>query len=55
MVVGKDAYSINQTNGHLTINNVEAKHGGDYRVQTTFQGNYLFGTFKLNVGGKCLG
>ena len=55
MMIGQDSYSINTTNGHLTINNVEAKHGGDYKVQTTFHGNYLSATFKLNVGGKFLG
>ena len=54
LIVGSPSYSINATNGHLGIEKVEAKDGGDYKVETTFSGNIATATFKLNVGGKCL-
>ena len=54
MVVGKEDYGINTTNGHLTINSVKSTDAGEYKVTTTFSGAASDGKFTLNVGGKLL-
>ena len=49
---GTGSYSINATNGYLTINNVTSKDQGDYKVETLQFGNFREAIFTLNVGGK---
>ena len=52
MLVGRYNYSINSTNGHLTINNVKSADAGEYKVTTTVAGATSDGKFTLNVVGK---
>lgn len=51
VIVGKDDYSIDANTGHLTINNIQAVHGGDWEVRSMQAGNTKVGNFKLVVGG----